>query len=150
MQNVPKTTKNAAAFLRRGKVFVQAYLPTTSGVLIGSGLVYIALTAEEDAAHEALRAALSLPYQILRHPQQNEWKSLQQPMLQAVGAKSWKLLAKGALFVDVSLSEDTVKFTPTAHYEQDGGSALNDMVIEINRESPKLGRALLDAFELCK
>ncbi len=148
-ENPSKTAMSASAYLRSGKVLIQANLPTTTGMMIASGPVHAAPHDNPDAVGEALRAALSLPYETLPHPPQDKWLSVQRPMLAAAGVRSWKTLAKASKAVGVTLSGAELQLTPTAHYEQAGGTALEDDVIRCDLANPRLGAALLEAFARC-
>lgn len=147
--NRSKTAMSASAYLRSGMVLIQANLPTVTGLMIASGPVHAAPHDRPDAVGEALRAALSLPFEILPHPPQDKWPSVQRPMLAAAGVRSWKALARDSKAVSVTRSGAELQLTPTAHYEQAGGTVLEEDVVRYNPGDPGLGAALLEAFVRC-
>ncbi|WP_412065823.1 hypothetical protein [Rhizobium sp. SYY.PMSO] len=150
LEKPSKTATSASAYLRSGKVLIQANLPTTTGLMIASGPVHTAPHDNPDAVGEALRAALSLPYDTLPHPHQDKWPSVQTPMLAAAGVRSWKTLAKGSKAVGVTLNGADLQLTPTTHYDQAGGTALEEDTVRCELAHSKLGAALLEAFARCQ
>lgn len=149
-EKLSKTARSASAYLRSGKVLIQANLPTTTGLMIASGPVHAAPHDNPDAVGEALRAALSLPYATLPHPSQDEWPSVQRPMLTAAGVRSWQTLANGSKAVGVALSGAELQLTPTANHAQAGGTALEEDAARCDPADPMLGAALLEAFGRCR
>lgn len=143
-----KTAMSAFALLRSERVLIQAYLPTTTGLTIAAGPVHAAPQDNPDAVGEALRVALSLPYKTLPHPPQDQWPSVQRPMLAAAGVRSWKALAKGSKAVGVTVRGTELELTPTLHYEQAGGTSMKENTVKSGLADPMLGRALLEAFAL--
>ncbi len=71
-------------------------------------------------------------------------------MLDAVGARNWNELAKGAKAVGLELEGDVVTLSPSMDYEKKGGTDLPDQEIEVAFGSDDLGRRLIDAFEACR
>jgi hypothetical protein len=94
--------KVASALLKNGTVFVQAYSETTSGVWIGVGPVHTVSIGQVRDLGKAVGDALALSTHSAPHPSREEWKTIQQPMLDAVGAKNWSALAKGARAVGLA------------------------------------------------
>lgn len=140
--------KTASALLKNENVFVQAYAETTSGVWIAYGPVHVCpLDRTEDIA-DSVRRALELSTRGIAHPSREEWKDVQRPMLEAVGAKNWSALAKGAKAVGIEAHDSVVKFLPSLNYEDDGGSDLPDIAISSPLDDGDLGLKLIRAFEI--
>ncbi|WP_155141781.1 hypothetical protein [Aquisalinus luteolus] len=70
-------------------------------------------------------------------------------MLDAVGARSWSGLAKGAMAVGLQCTDGIVTMTPGRDYEKQGGTSLPDQAITVPLEVPDLGQKLVEAFERC-
>lgn len=149
-QRLSETAIDAFALSRSGEVLIQAYLPTTSGLQIASGPVYVAPHDDLHVIGKALRGALSLPYEVLPHPPQNEWPLVQKPMLAAANVRSWKALAKGSKAVSVSLNGTQLELTPTEYYEQAGGTSLAEAAVHADLTDPGLAASLLEAFARCR
>ncbi len=69
-------------------------------------------------------------------------------MLEAVGAKSWAALAKGARSVGIECHDGVVTLTPSCNYEKHGGADLPDQAISIPLTADELGAKLAEAFDL--
>lgn len=139
-----------SAYLRGGKIFIQAYSQTRVGVWISSGPVYV---TSGDASHaeigEKILAALANSIVGVMHPSQNEWKFVRSPMLTAAGVKSWSSFAKGSKAVGFEYAGEMVVFTPSSNYENDGGESLPEMAIQRSKGCDELGAALSQAFAAC-
>jgi hypothetical protein len=144
------TAKDATAFLRAGIVLIQAYLPTTAGVLIASGPVHSVRQGEIELQGDAVRKAISLPYAVLPHPAQRDWKAVSLPMLEAAGVKTWKALAKGSRVVGISVEETIIRLEPMAQYDRDGGRASPGLIAGLGLSNLALGTALAEAFDRCE
>lgn len=139
--------KIASAILKNGKVFIQGYSETKSEMWIASGQVYICVFgAVEEMATQA-RAALNSSKRGLRDPKREEWPLVQKPMLEAVGARNWNQLARGAKAIGLECEKGIVTIEPSANYQNDGGESLPDKAIRIEIGSDKLGASLMKAFE---
>ena len=84
--------KRASALLKNGKVLLQGYSQTTSGVWIARGPVYVANVVQTSEIGRNILHALNESTRGVPHPKQTEWKAVQAPMLQAAGAKPWAAL----------------------------------------------------------
>ncbi|MEZ5938917.1 MAG: hypothetical protein R3C52_11995 [Hyphomonadaceae bacterium] len=139
----------ASALLKNGIVFVQAYSETTSGVWIGAGPVHISDINQTGELGKAVRDALELSTRGVPHPSRDEWKGIQQPMLDAVGAKNWSTLAKGARAVGIECQNGLVTMTPSHDYQNDGGTDLPERAIVVPMDASVMGENLSKAFDLC-
>lgn len=140
--------KTASALLKNGNVFIQGYSETTDGIWIASGQVYACNLDHIGEVSRNMRSALDGSTRGVAHPNRDEWKEIQRPMLEAVGAKSWTSLAKGAKAVGLECEDGLVTLSPSSDYEDDGGSDLPDHAITVPLESDSLGSKLIEAFSL--
>ncbi|WP_188055747.1 MULTISPECIES: hypothetical protein [unclassified Sphingosinithalassobacter] len=141
--------KSACALLKNGKVYTQAFAGTDNVVWISYGPVFVSDYGDIEAMTEHLRAALEVSTQGVPYPKRDEWPLVQKPMLDAVGAKDWRALARGAKAVGIDLEDGVVTLSPSANYEDEGGSDRSEKNIRVEFDSSALGRRLLDAFEAC-
>lgn len=141
-----KEIQCASALLKEGRVFVQAYSETTAGVWIADGPVYTADVTSFEQIGQYVRDALRNSNRGIRHPTQAEWRRVQAPMLRAVGAKTWKALAKGARSVGLECEGGTITMTPSADYENDGGSELRERALTCQLSDDNIGELLLSAL----
>ena len=140
--------KRATALLKNGKVYLQAYSKTTAGVWIAHGPVYVAPVEQLDQIGSNARAALALSRHDVNHPGPTEWKAVQQPMLDAVGARSWAVLAKGSRVVGLVSEGTDVTMVPSENYANNGGTALQDKARKVLLSDAGFGRVLLEALEI--
>jgi hypothetical protein len=140
--------KSASALLKKGIIFLQAYSETEEGLSIAYGPVFRAAAENEEEIADCVRNALEHSIQGVPHPTREGWKEVQRPMLEAVGAKSWVALAKGAKSIGIELVSGTVTLLPSADYGNEGGHDLPDQAIAIDLESGELGRMVINAFKV--
>lgn len=138
----------ASAILKSGRVYVQGYAQTTSGVWIGRGPVYVGSISSPTDMGANVRASLAHSIQGVPHPDKAGWRDVQQPMLEAVGARSWGALAKGARSVGIECHDSVVTLTPSCNYEKDGGLDLPEQAISVPITADELGTKLAEAFDL--
>ena len=69
-------------------------------------------------------------------------------MLEAVGAKSWAAMARGATAVGFILRGDILTMYPSYNYWDRGGTDLEGKDITISIHSPELGKHIIKAFEI--
>jgi hypothetical protein len=141
--------KSAYAVLRKGKILALSYSKATTGLWIATGPVYVAEDGNLDDLNRKIRDALNGSFEGVKHPSQAEWKSIQAPMLEAAGVKSWATLAKGAKSVDLESDGVTVKIVPSSDYESKGGTSLPEKAIECEWASSELAHVLMKAFDAC-
>ncbi|HDR8857571.1 TPA: hypothetical protein QDA74_001709 [Burkholderia territorii] len=141
--------KRATAILRKGKILIDGYSQTTSGVWIGVGPVFVVDENDVEKLTVSLKEALANSKVGVPHPAQNEWKDIQKPMLEAAGVKSWRTLAKGAKAVGIYCEDSRVRMEPSSNYENGGGTGLPEQTVECDLDSPDLGAALMNAFRAC-
>jgi hypothetical protein len=140
--------KSASALEKNGTIFVQAYSETEEGLSIAYGPVFqTSADNAKDIAH-CVRSALEHSIQGVPHPTREGWKEVQRPMLEAVGAKSWNALAKGAKAIGVELTDGIVTLSPSADYGNEGGHDLPEQAITIDLDSASLGLMVIKAFEV--
>ncbi|SRR6266705_305001 len=140
---------SASAFLRDGKIYIQAFSKTKNGVWIASGPVYVVEEKNSDQLGQKALDALGRSRQGVPHPTQAEWKAIQEPMLQAAGVKSWTTFAKGAKAVGLNLENDTITMEPSSDYANEGGTSLPEKKRYSKPVAQELGQALLEAFADC-
>lgn len=140
--------KIASALLKGDIIYIQGYAQTTSGVWIATGPVYLNQLSRIEETTNHIRSSLKHSTQGVPHPSREEWKEIQRPMLEAVGAKSWAALAKGAKAVGIECENDIVKLTPSSDYGEGDGDDLPDQAISVPLESDDLGAKLVVAFDL--
>lgn len=142
--------KLATALLRKGVIHIQGYSQTHSGVWIASGRVRsLDQAADSKQIAIAIREAFAASTRGVPHPRQDEWPSVQAPMLEAAGVKNWATLARGAKAVGLELDGSVVTMTPSANYARQGGEELPDQTIRSELESDALGSDLVQAFKTC-
>ena len=141
--------KRAIALLRKGKVLIQGYSKTTTGIWVGMGPVYVAQEDRLDELGAGVRDALSGSMEGVQHPSQTEWKKIQAPMLEAAGVKTWATLAKNAQSVGLEYDGIAVKIVPSTGYGNNGGTSLPEQTVYCELSSPELGNSLMRAFEAC-
>lgn len=140
--------KSASALFKGGTVFIQSYAETTSGVWIAFGPVYKCPSADVEQLTRDIRSALAASTRGVPHPGGGDWKAIQQPMLDALGAKNWAALAKGAKAVGLECEDGIVTMTPSQDYEDDGGSSSDERAIKSSIDAENLGRMLVSVFDL--
>lgn len=140
--------KSASAVLKDGQVFIQAYAETTAGVWIAFGPVFICDLKKANEMASNVRAALALSTHGVPHPGRDDWQQIQKPMLDAVGAKSWTLLAKRAKAVGLECEGEIVRMTPSSGYQNEGGSDLPEQAITSGVDAEDLGQNLIKAFDI--
>ena len=139
--------KLASALLKRGNVYIQSYSETMMGLWIGDGPVYVAGANEPTQIARHLRDALTYSRRGIPHPAQTQWKAVQAPMLKATGARSWGAMAKGSKGVGLECDDDMiVTMTPSANYENYGGTVLYEGVIKTELSADDIGEKLIAAF----
>jgi hypothetical protein len=140
--------KSLYAIQKNSKVHIQAYADTTTGMGIAYGPVFTCEQHDVGVATSNIRLAFQHSISGVAHPNQDAWKEVQRPMLEAVGAKSWKALAKGAKAIGIQLENGMVNISPSANYENQGGKDLPGEVISLPYDSNELGAKLIEAFSL--
>jgi hypothetical protein len=142
--------KSAYALLRKGKILIQSYSRATTGLWIATGPVFVIDEGDPDALGTKIRYALNGSIEGVQHPSQAEWKTVQGPMLEAAGVKTWATLAKSAKSVGLEFDGGIVKMVPTAGYGNNGGKSLPEKAVECEFDNDELGSALVLAFERCE
>ena len=142
--------KSASALLKNGIIYVQAYSATDAGLSVADGPIFKATMDNVHELAECVRSALEHSCQsVVPHPTHQSWNEIQAPMLKATRSKNWCDLAKGAKAIGIELRENFVTLTPSAGYENEGGTDLVDQAIVINIESSELGEMVISAFRHC-
>ena len=141
--------KRASALLKNGKVLLQGYSQTTSGVSIAHGPVYVAGIGQTSEIGRNIFQALNQSTHGLPHPGQTEWKAVQAPMLKAAGAKTWAGLAKGSKAVGLTCEGEPVIMMPSSGYENKGGAILSERTLKSEISAENIGERLVEAFDAC-
>ena len=139
--------QSASALLKDGTVYLQSYSETMSGVWIAEGPVYTASVNEPELLARSVRDALGGSRRGVPHPGSADWRAIQAPMLRAVGAQTWRALAKGSKAVGLECERGVVTFTPAKNYELEGGSKLTEQALKIDISAEDIGMTLLTAFK---
>ncbi|SRR5712691_549403 len=140
--------RQAAAFLRNGKVFLHPYSGTTAGFWIFSMPVLVLNEGDENTGAQIL-LALSNSRENIPHPP--TWTGLVDPLLNTAGVKSFNSFMKGAKCVDVSHDQKGVTFTPTTNGgPRKGFVALTGKGIKAGTSEEELTRGLRAAFDACE
>ncbi len=138
--------KTATAYLVGEHILLQAMSLTESGVWIADGHVLTIPADDRSGLAEGIKTSLDASRAGVAHPSQSEWKSIQQPMLQAAGVRTWAALGKKAKAVGMTSAGEDVAFIPTVHFRAHGGHASDEHTIHRRMDDPDLGSGLLDAF----
>jgi len=143
--------KNGSAYLRKGKIFIQAFSLSSVGVWIAHGIVFTNESCDNPANIGAnVLAALEGSVENIPHPLQSEWKSVQAPLLDAAGVKSWATFAKSSDAVGFELLDGKINFKPVEDYEDEGGVATGKDLTCSMEDLAVVGGTLLEAFSACK
>lgn len=140
--------KSAYAILKKGNVHVQAYAEITAGFYRAYGPIFTCSVSDEAQIAQNVRKAFEYSIQGVPQPSREGWKEVQRPMLEAVGAKTWDGLAKGARAIGLVLDQAIVKIEPSLNYWDRGGVGLPDQAIFVPNDTPDLGKFIVRAFEL--
>jgi hypothetical protein len=141
--------KRASALLKNGKILLQGYSETTSGVWIANGPVYVADVDQSDEIRRNILDALRQSIRGVPHPGPSEWKAIQAPMLEAAGTRTWAALAKGSKAIGLECDGDIVTMVPSSNYENDGGSEISDRALKSELSAGNIGDQLVEAFNAC-
>ena len=141
--------KSASGILKKGSVYIQASADTINKCgSIAHGPVFTCSIQDEDQLARNLKGALEYSIQGVPHPGRDGWKEVQRPMLEAVGAKTWSSMAKGASAVGFILRGDILTMYPSCNYWDRGGTDLEGQEITVSIHSPDLGKLIIKAFEI--
>jgi hypothetical protein len=104
--------KHAVAYHVNGRIVIATIQKTTAGLGLENDPQVA--TAPFDAGEIArlLRRALEASTRVLRHPAQDEWKGMFQPMAKASGVRSWKTFAEQAKGVAIEEVDGSIRITP--------------------------------------
>jgi hypothetical protein len=140
--------QKAAAFLRKGRIFLHPYARTTLGFWIFSLPVYVADESDQDVGGKLL-AVLSNSAEGIPHPA--TWKGLTDPLLQAAGVRSFDSFTKFTRCLDITCDEDAVVLIPTKNGgPRDAFLHLNDKAITCSPSESDLASAVRTAFQNCE
>ena len=141
--------KRASALLKNGRVLLQGYSQTTSGVWIAHGPVHVAEIGQASEIGRNILQALNQSTHGVPHPSQTEWKAVQAPMPKAGGAKTWAGLAKGSKAVGLTCEGELVIMMPSSGYENNGGATLLERALKSELSAEDIGERLVEAFNAC-
>jgi hypothetical protein len=128
---------------------------TVAGILgddfvwIAHGPVFVADVVQTTEIARNILHALNQSTRGVPHPSPTEWKSVQAPMLEAAGAKTWAVLAKGSKVVGLECEGELVTMVPSSGYENEGGVGLSDEALKAELSAEDIGERLVEAFDAC-
>lgn len=141
--------KDAAGIFKKGNVYIQGYAGVENrGGWIAYGPVFRCSIQDEHQLMRNLRSAFEYSIQGVPHPGRDGWKEVQRPMLEAVGAKTWSAMARGAKSVGFRLRGDILTMYLSCNYWDRGGTELEGQDITVSIHSPELGKLIIKAFEI--
>ena len=141
--------KSVISIFKKGNVYTQGYAGVENGGgRIAYGPVFMCSIQNEDQLVRNLKSALEYSIQGVPHPGRDGWKEVQRPMLEAVGAKNWSVMARGAKEVGFRLKGEMLTMYPSCNYWDRGGTDLEGQEITVSIHSPELGKLIIKAFEI--
>jgi hypothetical protein len=139
------------------KIFIQAYAKTTVGLSTLDGPVFVSCTTNIIQTGKNVLEALKEAGKIIQHPTQEERKEMAKndPMLKAAKMKTWNAMMKASKRLEIELENQKITITPNrfggTSGDDRGYHSLDDKAIICETQDPEtLGKALLQAFELCE
>lgn len=149
--------KIVAVYKFRSSMFIQGYSETTDGVGQLDGPVFTAEAGDMAQLGDNILKALEGAGKIIPHPTYEEIhdKNRISPMLQAAKMKTWNAMMKASKSVLVRFYRDQIILTPFrfggTRGDTKGYHPMEDKAITCTDLSPEtLGKALIQAFELCE
>lgn len=142
--------KRAAAYLINNKVIIQAYSLTTVGVLMLNGPIFTSKAEDIKKLGQSIIDGLNESKKAVPHPTSFK-KDPNDPFLVAAGVKTWNMLMKLSKNVSIELKEEKIIFVPSRFEGVKWGyKDLDDKKLIFDLNPEHLGKALLEAFELCE
>lgn len=138
-----------SVYQRRGKIYVQAQSRTTTGLLLVDGDVHV---VDEDIPEgvlgETIVRSLGESRQI---PHPKTTKGLLDPLLKAMGVRSWRSLIQGCWKADVAAGE-VIEVESSRNLGAREGFApiLPARQLPASVSAAELGRAVRDALDRCE
>jgi hypothetical protein len=109
-----------SVYERRGQFVIVPEVRTTSGIWTASSPVLTCpTTVEAEGLGAAVRKALAGSTEGAPHPR--EWKSVQAPLLDAAGVRSWATFVRGTESCSVAVNEDGMTVLPMKNGGSEGG-----------------------------
>ena len=149
--------KIACAYKIKEDIFIQGYAKSTDGLSILDGPVFITNGPDVIQLGQHIVDALEGAGKIIPHPTQEEWKEMDKndPLLKVAKMKTWNAMMKASKSVSIQLYQQKITITPSrfggTRGDTKGYHDLDDKAIICTDFSPEiLGRALLQAFDLCE
>jgi hypothetical protein len=149
--------KSACAYKIKGNIFLQGYAETTDGLGLLDGPVFVIDEHDVLQLGKNIAEAIRNSGSVIPHPTQEQWKEMDKkdPLLKAAKMKTWNAMMKVAKVVEIKEKEKNIEFLPLrfrgATGPNRGYDFLYDKAIICTDFSPEiLGRALLQAFDLCE
>jgi hypothetical protein len=134
---------------KKGRLYMQAFSRTVEGMTISDGPVVSDDGSDISFIGAKVLQVLDLSTVNVRQPKnQQEWLTVQKPMLEAVGAKSWATMARGAKCIGLTFDGKIVEIEPSINYGNEGGTSLPDRALRVPPIPDAIGRAVMAAFEL--
>lgn len=145
----PPFQKQASLILRKGKLHVHAMSRAVTWLTIGDGPITTVDPNDIGNVGKAVIAAIAYSRDNIPHPKdQNAWKEVQRPMLEAAGVKSWDTLMKGAKNVGVYLEEGRLKIQPTLEYSNKHANPPTPPPLYCSLDPIDVGNAIFEAISL--
>jgi hypothetical protein len=149
--------KRVCACQIKENIFIQGYAQTTVGLYSLDGPVFATQGPDVIQLGQNMLDALEEAGKIIPHPTQEQWKEMDKndPFLKAAKMKTWNVMMKAAKSVSIELYDKKITITPSrfggTRGDTKGYHDLDDKAIICTDFSPEiLGRALLQAFDLCE
>jgi hypothetical protein len=142
--------KMATAY-QRGAIFViHALSRTTDGVWIATQpFIRLPEDCSSDELSGAVQAALDRSKDRVRHPDQDQWKKVLEPLLNAAGVKSWRTFVRGSTSVEIESDATGLALIPTNNLRgREGYEAIDTerITVPLNATSDTIGLRLREAF----
>jgi hypothetical protein len=138
--------KRATAYLRRGRIFLEAKSKTMHGVWIQSDPISAVDPDKPDEIGRAVLVVLACSKQGVSQP--SRWQYKLNPIYSLAGVSSWDTFATAARCVGIALEGDTITFVP---YRNLGGKEGFVRITGKGRsclpDSAKIGATLMLAFD---
>ena len=107
-----KKAKQAVVYHINDRLVIATVQKTTAGVGLENDPRVVKAPFDADEIAREVRRALDTSARVLKHPEQDEWKGMFQPMTKAAGVRSWKAFAEKAKGVAIDETDGAIRITP--------------------------------------
>lgn len=145
-------TKLVSLYFRDGVLYVLPASHTVDGLWINDQpFEKMSMSAPACENGAAVRRALELSREGVRHPAREEFSLLTLPLREAAGAPTWHAFAKTAKHVDVMAKDGVWLLTPYSYMGKGGFEPLSDSAVAVEADSADdvVGEALLAVLARC-